>query len=244
MKGKTRNFSATLLASVESAFFHSAAYGKPKRPVYLSLAGTGYTMRAIQANLGLGSHLYDERGDPAFEVLKSEKFVSAFQIEPEGTILSLHHPDLFRLDPGFVDPEGIQFLILLPASEHAASDSVSHVKRLFPGVEESDILGLRALAPYFAAYLDRRIRFPLVVDERFYLQLLVASLGEGFASLADSDNLYSRSSDKFGVHPGHGFVAQGLNTMGFESALSFRARHEDFGVFLSEEVRKYFDVGV
>jgi hypothetical protein len=204
-------------------------------------------MRAIQANLGLGSHLYDERGDSAFEVLKSEKFVSAFQIEPEGTILSLHHPDLFRLDPGFVDPEGIQFLILLPTylKGEPTSDSVSHVKRVFPGVEESDILSLRALAPYFAAYLDRRTRFPLVVDERFYLQLLVASLGEGFASLADSDNLYSRSSDKFGVHPGHGFVAQGLNTMGFEPALSFRAGHENFGVFLSEEVRKYFDaVGV
>jgi hypothetical protein len=187
------------------------------------------------------------------EFLRSVGFLTSWQREPEGCLVTIYHPDLFRLDPGLVDPTGLRFVVMAPsdwsdAQQVDVASAVRHVQDLYPRVEAALLNSLVPTAYLFAAYLDRRTRCPLVADGRFYLQILVASLDQRFASMPGSSVQYHTDRSEWG-HGRHGFdaeVGEGgyrgdtLEKVGIRHAISFSASHESFETFLAEQVTQFF----
>jgi hypothetical protein len=225
-------------------------------------AGSDAELRSFTTNLRLGrkaerlSNFRSRGGDEErLEFLKTVGYQITWQRESEGAIATLFHPELFRLDPGMVDPAGIQFVLLVPADWEAAqavevTAAVDHVRALAPKVDPSFLERLVPTAYLFAAYLDRRTRCPLVADGRFYLQLLVASLDQGLASLPGNCARYDSHRSEWGHNGRHGFNLEvggerysrdGIETIGLRHAISFHASHEQFEVFLAEQVSLFFD---
>lgn len=222
-------------------------------------AGSDAELRSFITNLRLGRKAErqgNHRGsdEDRLEFLKSVGYQITWQRELEGAIATLFHPDLFRLDPGMVDPAGIQFVLLVPkdwsdAQAVVVRPAVDHVRALAPAVDPSLLEGLVPTAYLFAAYLDRRTRCPLVADGRFYLQLLVAALDQGLASLPGNCARYNSGRSEWGHNPRHGFnfeiggeryCRDNIKTIGLKHAISFSASHEVFEAFLAEQVSLFF----
>lgn len=224
-------------------------------------AGSDAELRPFVTNLRLGRKAerqsnHSRGGDEErLEFLKSVGYQITWQRELEGAIATLFHPDLFRLDPGMVDPAGIQFVLLVPTNWSAAQAvdveaAVDHVQALAPARDPSFLASLVPTAYLFAAFLDRRTRCPLVADGRFYLQLLVASLDQGLASLPGNCARYNSDRREWGHNPRHGFNLEvgaerysraGIETIGLKHAISFHAMHELFEHFLAEQVTLFFE---
>lgn len=253
---KGRVFGATQVALVTAdGLFPEGASGETIRPVWAMFAGTEAELRPFVANLRTGRKAekpsnYSRRGSNSerIEFLKSVGYQVAWQREPEGCLVTLYHPELFRLDPGMVNPDGIDFVLLVPASWSTSQtldpiEAVEHVQAINYTVGED--LNLEALVPtahLFAAYLDRRTRCPIPADSRFYLQLLLSALTKRLASFpGDNFRWSSYDRDAWGYNHRHGFNAQGLDTVGILHAISFQSLHEDFETFLAEEVRIFFE---
>ncbi len=253
---KGRVFGATQVALVTAdGLFPEGASGETIRPVWAMFAGTEAELRPFIANLRTGRKAekpsnYSRRGNNSerLEFLKSVGYQVAWQKETEGCLVTLYHPDLFRLDPGMVDPDGISFVLLVPSAWSAAQNldpatAVEHVQNIGCPVDES--LNLEALVPtahLFAAYLDRRTRCPILADGRFYLQLFLSALDKRLASFPGDNfrwNAYDR--DAWGYNHLHGFNAQDLDKVGILHAISLRSPHEEFEAFLAEEVRIFFE---
>lgn len=259
-EGKGRSFSATCVALITAyGVFPEGCEGKTIRPVWALFAGTDAELRSFAANLKGGrkaeEHGHSRKGDDdRLEFLRSVGYQTAWQREPEGSLVTFYHPELFRLDPGLIDPAGIGFVLLVPtdwsqAQQVEIAGPVKHVRALSPNVDESLLSSLVPTAYLFAAYLDRRTRCPLVTDGRFYLQLLIAALEQGIASLPG--NNIARSSyygGEWGRHAHHSFDIQigessdrlGLESIGLQHAISVRADHKAFEEFLAEQVTLFY----
>jgi hypothetical protein len=275
---KGRSFSATCIGFATADSLWESG-GNTIRPTWAMFAGSETELRPFMANLRLGrkaellKESHNRRGgdDKRLEFLKSAGYQITWQREAEGSIDTIFYPDLFRLDPGMVDPEGIKFVLLAPtdwsdAQQVDGTAAVRHVQAMMKGpklrerdyrLEERaaklDGAYLSSLVPtayLFAAYLDRRTRCPLVADGRFYLQLLLAALDGGFASLPGSKAGYSGRSDSWGVHSGHRFNLQlsdshgrddGMEAIGLRHAISVLGTHEAFEAFLAEQVTLFFE---
>lgn len=258
---KGRSFAATCVG-VATADGLWASGGKTIRPVWAVFAGSEGELRPFVTNLRLGrkaerlSNFRSRGGDEErLEFLKTVGYQITWQRESEGAIATLFHPELFRLDPGMVDPAGIQFVLLVPADWSAAqavevTPAVDHVRALAPKVDPSFLQRLVPTAYLFAAYLDRRTRCPLVADGRFYLQLLIAALDHGLASLPGNCARYDSHRSEWGHDGRHGFNLEvggerycrdSIETIGLRHAISFSAAHDVFEVFLAEQVALFFD---
>jgi hypothetical protein len=260
-EAKGRSFQATCVASATANSLWAEARNRERgatiRPAWAMFAGTEQELRPFVANLKSGRKAEpagdNSRGGDSerFEFLRTSGFLTSWQREPEGSLVTLYHPELFRLDPGLLDPEGINFCLFVPTDWASAQQvepaaAVRHVQRLAPKMEPEYLSGLVVASFLFAAYVDRRTRCPLVSDERFYLQLLVASLDRGFASLPGSDLKYNRSRSEWGHHEAHGFNVEFLHHsyydavdmhgLGFDHMISFMATHAAFEEFLAEQV--------
>jgi len=260
---KGRAFGATCLgfASADGLWETS---GKTIRPVWAMFAGTDAELRPFVTNLRLGRKAERQsnhgRGgdDERLEFLKSVGYQVTWQRETEGSIVTLFHPEFFRLDPGLIDPAAIQFVLLVPKdwSDAQAVDidaAVNHTRAMAPRVDPSLLESLVPTAYLFAAFLDRRTRCPLVADGRFYLQLLVASLDQRLASLPGNCARYNQDRREWGHHSRHGFnfevggeryCRDGIETIGLLHAISFSASHDVFEAFLAEQVSLFFDRAV
>jgi hypothetical protein len=208
---KGRSFSAKCVSIVGA---------ETMRPIWAQFAGTDAELRPFATNLRLGRKAEPGNGrkhsnSDRLEFLKSAGYQVAWQRETEGSLVTFYHPDLFRLDPGMVDPEGAKFVMLTPqwwldAQAVGADDAQAHL---------------------FAAYLDRRTRCPLVADGAFYRQLYAAAIDHGLAKLpGDCDVKYARGS----------FQAYGLEEAGIASAVAFSASHDVLETFLAEQVGLFF----
>lgn len=229
-EGKGRSFRATLVSYVEAPGMLPKG-NDTTRPVFMVLAGSDNELRPFVANLRLGRKAttgYKSR--EKYEILKSAGFQCAWQRAALGSLVTLFAPDLFCLDPGMVDPKGVSF-VLLPAKSWLGPLAV----RLPACVPEDCEADVRALAPLFIAYLDRRTRCPLIPDERFYAQVLAHALDEGLASFAGGSS-YGR--DAWGVNGGLKVVD--IEAAGYGRALLFRSSHEQLETFLAEQVKTYF----
>lgn len=93
----------------------------------------------------------------------------------------------------------------------------------------------------FASYLDRRTRFPLYADGRFYLQLMLACLKQGLASWPD-DGRYRGYGERgpFG-HNLKEFKAAGLEDVGLVQPIAFKASHDEIGAILDEQVSLFIE---
>lgn len=254
---KGRSFRATCVSTVIADALFPEGGGATIRPVWAMFAGSDAELRPFAANLKLGrkaerdTNSYSRRGGDSerYEFLKSIGYHMAWQREAEGSLVTLYHPDLFRLDPGMVDPRGLSFVMLVPKewSDRQRLDvrePVLHVLRINNFRCPLSSKMLEALVPtayLFAAYLDRRTRCPLIADGRFYLQLLLAAMAQGLASTPGGDLKWHSSRDDWGYNKQHAFAAYGLDQVGITHAISAKASHVDFEAFLAEQVQVFFD---
>ena len=218
------------------------------RPVWMMLAGTDNELRPFVANIQGGrkaetvkNHGKTREGD-RFEILKSSKFQTAWQRTPVGSTVTLFLPELFRLDPGMVDPSGVSFCIL-PSRSWLTSIEVlestrDHALSLeLPNIEGQDLEHYCQLAPLFIAYLDRRTRCPLVPDPRFWVQLLLNSIEQGYATVSTSKSRYSYSMSR----PNLLYREFDTTEIGLASGLAFQVSHQTLEHFLAEQVKFFFD---
>jgi hypothetical protein len=255
---KGRSFSSTLVAAiVANSVYEDASSGQGARPVWAMWAGAENSIRPFMANLRLGRKAQPSnngrRADNRIEFLKTARFQVSWQREAEGVLSTIYHPELFRLDPGMVDPSGIKFLIVSPADWEDSQNidtrsAVKYVRTHAPAVEKYEredrlaiIERLAKVAYLFAVYLDRRTRMPLFADGSFYLQLLCAALDQGLASLPGSSNIAYPSSyrgDSW-CRKFPGFATEGTEDVGIRNVIAFQASHEAFETFLVEQVQLF-----
>ena len=259
-EGKGRSFAATLVATITAyGVFPEGNDGKTIRPVWALFAATEAELRAFMANLKGGRKAqeggYSRKGDDArLEFVRSIGFQTYWQREEEGATCTIYLPEVFQLDPGLIDPNGIRFVLLVPSDWARAQQvdraaPVKHTQALYPKVEAALLESLVPTAYLFAAYLDRRTSCPLVQDGRFYLQLLVAALDKGFAALPGRNIRYNSSCrDEWGHHSSHEFDIEigeghdrlGLESIGLQHAISVKATHPAFEEFLAEQVTAFY----
>ena len=137
-EGKGRTFRATLLASVEAdSMWEGGLTGTDDaRPVWAMFAASDAELRPFQANLATGRKIivgkegshYRRRSDK-IELLKTAGYQYTWQREAEGSILTACMMDLFRRDPGMVDPTGACFVVM-PTEAWLASPKVDKVDEI------------------------------------------------------------------------------------------------------------------
>jgi hypothetical protein len=260
---KGRSFQATCLAIITANGLFPEANGKTIRPVWAMFAGSEAELRPFMANLRLGRKAeppipdYRKQGDgERVEFLKTVGYYLAWQRETEGSIATIYHPDLFRLDPGMVNPTGLSFVMLVPSDwedtqEVDRETAVDYVADFQYPITRGNLYELVPTAYLFAAYIDRRTRCPLIADGRFYLQLLCAALHAGHASFPGTNVQYVYTSrHDWGHNSKQGFNiavgghkannAEGIEALNLRHAISFLAKHTEFEEFLAEQVAIYF----
>lgn len=253
--GKGRTFAATCLATVEADSLWEGGMSSTDdvRPVWAMFAAGEQELRPFMANLVQGRKVllgeqrqsYRKKED-RMEFLRSAGYQVTWQREAEGAVVTVFLPDLFRLDPGMVDPKGATFVLLPPTSwsEHQGIDAepiVNHVLSLdMCPLDKEALTALVPLSFLFSTYLDRRTRCPLVSDGRFYLQVLLASLRAGLASWSISDAASYRQLE-FGQHSHFRFLEADTASVGLNRGVAFQATHEAIGEMLAEEVKVFFE---
>jgi hypothetical protein len=235
---KGRSFQAALLGFVRAD--HLLPFGPADRrirPLMLSVAATESEMRAFLANLRCGrtAATGDQYSDLKFELLKSGGYEYFTLRTARGVAVTAFLPSLFRHDPGMVDPAGATFVCLPPIAAVAPESprAVEHVLARAPKLDAAALAELSRIAPLFCSFLDRRTRCPLVPDERFQLQLLVAALRQQVATLG-------RDLKSFDHRRRFGYEESGLDVLRLAPGVAFSASHEDIEALLAEQVALYF----
>lgn len=255
-EGKGRTFKALLLASVEADLLWTGGQtvSDNLRPVWAMFAGSEQELRAFTANLLSGRKAifpkrngWGRKKEDQLEILRSAGYQTFWQREAEGSIVTLYLSDLFQMDPGMVDPEGIRF-VLLPTQEWAQAQKfdvapvVRHAKKVGYDLTTEQLVSLAPVAYLFCAYLDRRTRCPLVSDGRFYLQLLLACLQKELASFSTKADSYYHQDKVFGQHQNLRYHEFGTTEVGLIPGLVFRSTHEKLEKLLAEEVSIFFGI--
>jgi len=260
-EGKGRVFSATLLSYVEAdpMWETGRSAGETIRPLWMMCCGSDQELRAFVANLrtgrkatfgnkaGYSSYRYGKQ--ERFEILRSSNFQVSWQKEPEGSIVTLYHPDLFQIDPGLVDETHIQFILLPTAAWHSeqkidTTPIVQHLRKCGYQQSDEELSALSITSFLFATYLDRRTRCPLVADGRFYAQLMLSCLKQGLASFRKTDR-YSytyEDSGTFGIHRRQSFYEFDTTDVGLLSGIAMWADHIQFEEVLAREVTLYMQI--
>jgi hypothetical protein len=212
-------------------------------------AGSEAEIRPFVANIQSGKKARvlnppNNRKEMKVELLKSAGYKFGWQRESEGVLVTAYLPDLVAIDPGMVDPKGVDFLILpskawVEAQEVDAAPLVRHAAPLYPDVKEDLLTSLAKICFLFAVYLDRRCRCPIVADGRFYLQLLLAFLRDGMASLPSALRYYGYDRE-FGRNAAIGYHEGGCEGVGLVPGIAFRASHETVEQVLAEQVAIFF----
>ncbi len=251
--GKGRSFSSHLLAYIAADALWDGGGASDIRPVWAVVASGDQELRPFLANWTRGRRAEEAgRHGDRFEILKSAGYATDVQRFPEGSIATVYLPDLFRADPGMVDPKVVRF-VMLPGQGWAAAQTLADRERIvaygrtldrrlyeLPAAIAPDDDGegppdpdpIDALLPHaflFAVYLDRRTRCPLVADGRFYLQLMASFLREG-AAQRPGLGTWSRK-------------AMGVADVGIapEGAMVVLVTQEDAEDLIARETRLFFE---
>lgn len=209
--------------------------------------GSDIELRSFIANLQMGKKAHFassgySRSSDRIEMLKSAGYMYTWQRNAEGlSIATVFLPDLFRLDPGMVDPLGVNFIVL-PTEAWIRSQKivdaqsiVRHAKRTEVPLSDQQLEALVPVAFLFAAYLDRRTQAPLLSDGRFYLQLLLASLKIGLASWPQE-----YYHEEFGINRRMAFKVTDAESVGLARGIAFSSTHNQVETLLAEEVQRFF----
>lgn len=230
---KGRTFTAKLLAWMSADYLWATGDTKSTRPVWLMLAGSDGELRPFVANLQAGNKAevthngYAGRSSQKFEVLRSAGYHTSWQRTPHGSVATMYLPELFRLDPGMVDPTGIRFAVL---PEHVWLPVVEPLsQKAYPDLTDEEREYIPRVAPLFIAYLDRRTRCPIVADAGFHVRLLAECVR------AKAARVVGRQRDNR-----LGIAAEDLGSVGLAPGLVFGAKHVDFEGLLAEQTQAHF----
>lgn len=213
--------------------------GSAERPILMVVAAshgesgplTAALSRGARAVVDTGRH---DRNAERYELLKSAGFRRLTQAEPAGVLTTFYHPDLFRRDPGMVDPDEVALAILprqswVEAQRYDADAIAAHLAALGNDVGATQIDATwTPQARLFGEALDRRTRAPFPGDDRFLVQLLRVLVWRDFAVM----------SDNYGNRRQHKEV--GLDKLGYARGLSFKASQKDIERVIAQEVACYF----
>ena len=192
-----------------------------------------------------------------FEIMKSGGYTYSWQ-RGETTAVTIYQHQIFLADPGMIDPDMCSFVMVCPRwwqdqeytrlsrNQELVDAVLGHASQLELG-DVDNVLGTPAFSPdrilrmvpqavRFAHYFDKRTRRPVLNDLAFCLQIYLAALTSGMASLS-----YAGEQDKWGHSAAwvKGFVEMGMEQLGFMPSVVMRSRQEDVDVFLSDQVRLY-----
>jgi hypothetical protein len=268
---KTRQFSGALLGYLTADVLWELGGAKDViRPIFLVLAGSEPSLRPLVANLQGGRKAFREgmtgRGWSSgartwFEIMKSAGFTYAWQ-RGETAAVTISQPALFQADPGLIDPERCQFVVLTPnwwwqreygrllADQEAVNAVLAHARALdltetnnvldTPPFTPDEILQMVPQAVRFAHVLDKRTRRPILNGMAFCLQIYLAALTAGIASFSHRDVGY-RNDPPWGRRARwvKGFTEEGMEQLGFLPAVVASAEQEQIDLFLSDQVRLY-----
>lgn len=242
-ESKGRSFRASLLAYVEGSHLWSGgATSENTRPIWCMIAATDAESASFMANLRGGNKasivgaekIYGRnKKSEKFELLKSAGYEFSAQRHPQGTVWTAYMPELFKLDPGMVDPVGVKFAFLPSASwcPEPSNDVLAHVQELNPARSLEDLAPIARLGPLFAAYLDRRSRCPMIPDARFYAQIAVEFCRLGSATFAPDGSRDQK------WHQGKlGYDETGVEVVGLLPGMAMSASHETVEACLAEQV--------
>jgi hypothetical protein len=252
-EGKGRAFRAIMLAHVEADGLWAGGTTNVdnRRPVWAMFAGSEQELRPFTANLMSGRKAEISKGgsysrkNDRIEFLKSAGFQFTWQREEEGSVVTAFLPDLFRMDPGMVDKAGANF-ILLPTVEWLSAQNidsgpiVAHAEQLHYPVKSDQLAAWVPMSFLFAAYLDRRTRCPLLSDARFYLQLMLAFLNRGCATISSDSEPHYYGQRPFGAN--WRFIQDSTKDVGLADGIAFRAEHDTIEQVLAEQVSVFFKI--
>lgn len=251
---KGRMFGATLLAWATADALWDGGDGNDRavRPVWAVLAGARTEMVAFVANLRCGRPFgtngkRTRKGgttfDAKYEFLRSVRYEWRTHATDEGAVVQVYLPDLFRTDPGLIDPTGVRFVVLPPAAwlaaqaealgARATQDAVRHVARLGLAPAGFDLAPWVPLATLFAERLERRIRYPFPPSLPFQLQVMVAMLKEGLATFRAE-----RGDREWFEHTRAGFVTYGLPNVGVAPGVACAAPQAAVEALLVREIAR------
>jgi len=275
---KTRQFQAELLAYVQGDMLWEGGKAETDniRPVWAMFAGSEQELRPFVANLQSGKRAevpttgYSSHSAPTrYEFLRRSGYRYLWQrvASEEGqnaALVTVYLPELFRLDPGMLDPNLCQFVMLPPRwwveaqKEKLIQDIdlcgflLSHAKAVRlksfgkVGFTDKDLLAQLPQAAYFAAYLDRRTKNPLPDSLDFYLQLYFYALREGIATRHAPLNNYERIDQNekwsWARHQGLGYHETDINQAGLLPGVAVHMPQTRLDDFLAWQVQLYFSV--
>lgn len=231
-----RAFQADLVAMVraDGLWEGGAGGGETLRPVYLACVTSEAEATAFVANLRCGKRVLVEGGrynEGRLELLKSGGYEFRTQVTPEGVLITAFQRRLFAFDPGYVaGPEDTIALVLLPTREWSIAQS--HALGIKP---EGD----GALASWFCAALDRRVRVPVIPHPDFYVQVLRAAYAERLASTPRLGHYHDTEGPT--CNPSFGFRVEHEHQQGFDvhRAVAFRATVSEAEAMLARESAKF-----
>lgn len=255
---KSRSFSATSVAFVCADGLWEAGNTENKlRPVWWMVAGSDGEIRPFVANIRKGRPAelekdgYSRSAPMRFEVMRSAGYEFVTQRTTTGaSTCTIYQPDLVALNPGMIDPAGVQFLCLTPgwwAAEQAQRIRTNYTtlaalvpmaKAMQQSVE--DLIGLAPLAVRWTAYLESRTRRPIPTGVPFACYMYTAALEREFAVLStkeDTSRYRRRNSSAIAL------TALGLDDAGMLPAVATLAAHGDVDAFLANTVQRYYEEG-
>ena len=266
-EGKGRTFRGVLMGYITANRLWEAGETSTDkiRPVYISFACSEGESHPFVANLQMGRCMIVDKGrhGDKIELLRSVGYDFLYQRMEGGVVaVQAYLPELVRLDPGMVDPDSIKF-VMAPTLEWLRESSIptidrqkaaQHVASLWRTriPQGQELLDLVPSAALFCAYLDRRTNCPMIQDLRFQLQVFLAALNDGYATLPES------CSGKWGYHrnirgskqeedrfsylgPHFGFKDFGMDNCKLDIPVAFYSTHEQIEAFLAEQVEIYFN---
>ena len=218
---KGRSFRAELLSWIDAPGLFEAGQADTNnhRPAWMVIAASEQESRAFVANLkkGVRAEKADKgysRSFDRFQLLKSAGYQTHQQRCGDAVVTTFFLPELFTVNPGMVDPYGVQF-IMLPGQGWYEAQTIPK--------EDAEAL-------LFLAYLDRRTRFPFPQDAAFARKLLDRCFKEGLVASADRERSH-RTRFRYFEH--------GLGKVGMRGGLAFMSTHNVFGEILADEIKSW-----
>lgn len=252
---KTHGFRAQLLAYAEADGLWDAgsAGTKVTRPVWMVLGCSEHEAGPFVANLQMGraadmvpEQSWSSKVPERFEIQRSARFVYRREALPAGVVVKVYHPDLFRRDPGMVDPKEARFLLLpdrawCEAQPLDVVGAVGHVRRAGYDWPVAALRELLPIAPLFLAFLNRRTRVPLIPDAAFALQVLVGALANGMASRAEVENRYTAEEVPW-TRGAFGYREHRVEWVNALPGVAFKATQADLEPFLADMIDRYLSL--
>lgn len=234
---KGRSFEGRMLGYVEcNSFLRKSLHGVIT-PLWAVIATTQDMARMLAYNLrgGYDAHM----GDKPLCFPEKERYEMAFQQvgqpgeDEASTLINIYQPTAFETDPGAVTSDSCDFCCLIgKAQASAAAWDREAIRKHLKGfnMELDDVM--LDLLPWFAMSLERRSRFPMINDLKFYAQMMYAVSIHNGMGLTDR-NLTTEITCK----------ASGLERLGMLPALFMSMSHEELGEICSGQVSLFVKKG-